>query len=93
MKLLLPATPEELAAEGNAPHHCVGGYADRVAKKECIILFLRQCSDLAKPFFTVEVRGGKVVQVRGMKNCPATPEVAAFMARWERQILRAPAAA
>ncbi|MBD5097992.1 MAG: hypothetical protein HDT35_00240 [Clostridiales bacterium] len=93
MKLLLPATPEELAAEGNALHHCVGGYADRVAKHECIILFLRQCSDLTKSFFTIEVRGGKVVQVRGMQNCPATPEVAAFMARWERQVLRAPAAA
>ncbi|MDE6281442.1 MAG: PcfJ domain-containing protein [Oscillospiraceae bacterium] len=93
MKLLLPAAPEELAAEGNALHHCVGGYADRVAKKECIILFLRQCSDLAKPFYTVEVRGGNVVQVRGVQNCDATPEVKAFMDRWERQVLRAPAAA
>lgn len=33
MKFLLPATPEELAAEGSALHHCVGGYADRVARK------------------------------------------------------------
>lgn len=88
MKFLLPATPEELAAEGSALHHCVGGYADRVAKKECLILFLRRCEDESKPFYTVEIRGGEVTQVRGMQNCPATPEVEQFMARWERQVLR-----
>ena len=88
MKLVLPATMEELAAEGNALHHCVGSYADRVARKECIILFLRQCEDLAKPFYTIEVRGRKIAQVRGMKNCDATPEVKAFMGQWERQVLR-----
>lgn len=93
MKFLLPTTPEELAAEGNALHHCVGSYADRVAKHQCIILFLRRCEDLTKPFYTVEVRGRKVVQVRGWDNDVPTPEVAAFMARWERQVLRAPAAA
>lgn len=89
MKLILPSTPEELAAEGNALHHCVGGYADRVAKHECVILFLRQCEDADKPFFTVEVRNKKVVQVRGMGNCAPTPEVAKFMDKWERQVLRA----
>lgn len=87
MKFLLPTTPEELAAEGCALHHCVGGYADRVARKECLILFLRQCEDENKPFYTVEVRNGAVVQVRGMQNCTATPEVAQFMERWERQVL------
>ncbi len=88
MRILLPATPDEIIAEGQALHHCVGGYVDRVAKKECIILFLRQCEDVDKPFFTVEVRGGKVVQVRGMRNCDATPEVKTFMAQWERRVLR-----
>lgn len=88
MKFLLPATPEELAAEGSALHHCVGSYADRVARKECLILFLRQCENEDKPFYTVEVRNGEVVQVRGMGNCDPTPEVAQFMERWERQVLR-----
>lgn len=92
MKFLLPTTPEELAAEGNALHHCVGSYTDRVARKECVILFLRQCEDLNKPFYTVEVRGGKIAQVRGMRNCDATPEVKAFMDEWEREVLWVPAA-
>lgn len=88
MKFLLPTTPEELAAEGNALHHCVGSYADRVARKECIILFLRRCEDISKPFYTVEIRGGKIAQVRGMQNCDATPEVETFMAQWERCVLQ-----
>ncbi|MBD5133275.1 MAG: hypothetical protein HDT38_02205 [Clostridiales bacterium] len=64
------------------------GYADRVAKKECIILFLRRCEDISKPFYTVEIRGGKIAQVRGMQNCDATPEVETFMAQWERRVLQ-----
>ena len=89
MKIVLPATPEELAAEGNALHHCVGGYADRVARKECIILFLRQCDNLEKPFYTVEIRNRQAVQVRGLGNCDATPEVKRFMDQFERRVLQA----
>lgn len=93
MRIVLPASMEDLEAEGNALQHCVASYAERVAKHECVILFLRQCSNPNKPFFTVEIRNRKAVQVRGMKNCSATPEVQAFMAQWERRVLHAPAAA
>ena len=89
MKIVLPATPEELAAEGNALHHCVGGYADRVARKECIILFLRQCDNLEKPFYTMEIRNRQAVQVRGLRNCDATPEVKRFVDQFERRVLQA----
>lgn len=88
MKVVLPATPEEIIAEGHALHHCVGSYVDRVTRKECVILFLRRCEDIDKPFYTVEVRGGKIVQLRGMSNCTATSEVEKFMDKWERQVLR-----
>ena len=63
-----------------------------MARKECVILFLRQCEDLDKPFYTVEVRGKKIAQVRGMRNCDPTPEVEKFMDKWEREVLRVPAA-
>lgn len=89
MRMVLPANAEDLAAEGNALHHCVGSYASRVARKECVILFLRRTEDLEKPFYTVEVRNKKVVQVQGMGHCDPTPEVKAFMDQWERQVLQA----
>lgn len=91
MMIVVPSGPAELAAEGNALHHCVGGYADRVARRECIILFLRLASDPDKPFFTIEIRNRKAVQVRGLCNCPPTPEVQAVVAEFERQVLMAAA--
>lgn len=89
MRIVVPSNPDEIIAEGNALHHCVGGYVERVAKKECAILFLRRCEEVDKPFYTVEVRNRKAVQVRGMQNADMTPEVKRFMNRWEKQVLMA----
>lgn len=91
MTICYPKNPEEIIKEGQVLHHCVGGYVDRVAKKECIILFLRQTAQLDKPFYTLEIRDRKVVQARTMKNDPATPEVQQFIDTWERQVLQAAA--
>lgn len=88
MKIVYPASSDEIIAEGHALHHCVGGYVDRVAKQKCMILFLRRCEDEGKPFYTVEVQGRKVVQVRGMENKEATPKVRKFMDIWERRVLQ-----
>lgn len=87
LKIIYPATPDDVVAEGHALHHCVGGYTDRVVKHECIILFLRQCCDESKPYYTIEVRGNKVIQVRGFKNCDMTPDVEKFISAWQKQVL------
>lgn len=67
LKIVYPDTPDDVIKEGHALHHCVGGYVERAANKECVILFLRKSSDESKPFYTIEVRGQKAVQVRGTK--------------------------
>lgn len=87
MKIVCPSTPDDLVTEGNALHHCVASYANRVANRECIILFLRQCSDESIPYYTIEVCGGKAVQVRSTGNCDMTPEIREFIATWEKRIL------
>ena len=95
LKIVYPDTPDDVIAEGHALHHCVGSYTERVANGECVILFLRKCSDESKPFYTIEVRGQEVVQVQGMGNCGMTPEVKTFVAAWKQSVLctRLPAAA
>lgn len=70
------ASSKELIDEGKALEHCVGGYAERYARGETAILFVRKKSKPDKPFYTMEVRQEKVVQVRGLKNCDPTKEVA-----------------
>lgn len=90
MKIVVPATPRELEKEGNALHHCVGRgtYAGNVAKKVCMILFVRKCSEIDKPYYTMEIRGKEVIQVRGIRNCAATPEVQSFIDAFRRQVLQ-----
>ena len=91
LKMVYPSEPEEIIHEGQVLHHCVANYVDKVAKKECLILFLRHCDAPEKPFYTVEVRNRKVEQVRGYKNEDPTPEVVSFMSAWERRVLQSAA--
>ncbi len=93
LKIVYPKSLKALAEEGSALQHCVGGYGDRIANRECIVLFLRRCSDPEKPFYTIEVRDGHITQLRGLQNCAATPEVQRFAEAWERSVLQAPAGA
>lgn len=87
MKIVYPEVPDDVVKEGHALHHCVGSYTDHVVNHECVILFLRQCSDLEKSFYTIEIRDNQIVQVRGTGNCAATPEVDKFIRAWKQRVL------
>lgn len=87
MKIVYPETPGAVVKEGHALHHCVGDYTNRVASHSCVILFLRQCCDLEKSFYTIEIRGSQIVQIRGMGNCVATPDVEKFIKSWKQRVL------
>ena len=89
LKIVRPNTPDEIIREGNVLHHCVGGYVKRIAQKECLILFLRRCGNEAKPFYTIEVRHRRIVQVRGQGNQDPTHAVQDFIDHWKREVLHA----
>ena len=63
--VLPPRSAREIVVEGQKLRHCVGSYAQRMAEKSCIILFIRREAQQKKPFFTVAVQGDKIRQVRG----------------------------
>ena len=71
---VLPKELQELKAEGKALSHCVGSYADRVARGETVILFVRQKEKVDNPLYTLEIKNGKIVQLRGMKNKKAADD-------------------
>ena len=89
MRIVLPSSPEELLAEGQQLRHCIASYADRVARRESIVLFLRLAETPDRPFFTMEIKNKRCVQVRGLCNCEPTPEVRAFVKRFEEEVLMA----
>lgn len=92
LTVLPPKTASEIVDEGHALHHCVGGYVSRVANKECVILFLRDAKKPDTPFYTIEVKDGRVAQIRGENNCDPPPKVQLYMKAWEQMKLL-PAAA
>lgn len=83
----LPNSLDELSIEGEALHHCVATYKDRVANGETLIYFIRQEKEPDKPFYTLEWKG-KVVQCRGRNNCSMTPEVKAFVSLFEENMAK-----
>lgn len=80
------ASQSELIKEGKELHHCVGGYATSHAEGRTSIFFIRKISDPDIPFYTLEYKGGKVNQNRGMQNCARTEDVQAFENKWLEHI-------
>lgn len=71
-----PRSIGEIVREGKVLCHCVGGYAKRHAEGRLNILFIRRGEAPDEPYFTMELSmEGKVIQVRGLRNCDPPEEV------------------
>lgn len=78
--LVRPASSsQELFREGKELQHCVGSYAERYAQGKTDIFVVRRLIEPEKPFYTLEIRNGDIIQCRGYKNCATTEEVRAFI--------------
>lgn len=76
LMIVQPNQLSDIAYEGKALSHCVGGYAERHAKGALSIMFIRKKSEPDKPYYTMEVSAdGKIVQVRGKRNIAPNKEV------------------
>ena len=88
--LIRPAADaDELIGEGAALHHCVGGYADRMAKGETAIFFIRRLRRPEESYYTLELRDGRVIQCRTRHNAgyERDQEVYDFVAEWLRDVV------
>ena len=86
----LPTDAKELIAEGAYLHHCVGGYAERMARGKTTILLIRRAEDPDTPFYTLEWLNGKVQQCRTMRNAryEKDEQVFDFVNEWVKKIAR-----
>lgn len=88
--LIRPAADaDELIAEGDSLHHCVGGYADRMADGETAIFFVRRSDAPEEPYYTLELRNQSVVQCRTLHNASyeANQAVHDFVTAWLRDVV------
>lgn len=78
-----PESVQEIIDEGKSLHHCVGGYAERHANGKLHIMFIRTADKPDVPYYTMEISTeGKIVQVRGLRNCNPTAAVKALIAEY-----------
>ena len=80
----------ELAAEGKALHHCVGGYIRDMAEGETSIFFLRKASEPDKPFYTLELQKKRVIQCRTEYNASydRNQDVKNFVDMWMEKVVK-----
>ena len=83
------ASQEELIAEGQALHHCVGGYALRMAEGKTAIFFIRLAEEPDRPYYTLELQGKKLIQCRTKNNAPYTEDagIEAFVNSWLTEVV------
>ena len=82
----LPKCAYEIRKEGNAQHHCVATYMDRMVAGETCILFIRKKEEPDKSYYTVEVRDDEVIQVRGKYNVDPSEDVEEFMKIFKKNL-------
>lgn len=78
---------EEMINESAQQNNCVKTYADRIAKGQCDIYFMRLVNEIEKSLVTVEVKNNKIVQQRTKNNMDTTKEQKRFLKKWESEIL------
>ena len=68
LRIVVPRNAQDIIDEGGELKHCVGTYIGKVAKGNCIILFIRESNNIEKSYFTMEVHDQRVLQCKGYEN-------------------------
>lgn len=78
----------KLIEESSQMNNCVKTYAEKIAKGECDIYFMRNKDNIENSLVTIEVRNNRVVQKRTKNNMETTDEQNRFISKWERKVLQ-----
>lgn len=73
---LTPHALQEIVQEGSMLHHCVGSqhYLEQHKQGETMIVFIRRKEQPTTPYFTLEYRNERVIQVQGKYNRQGIPQ-------------------
>lgn len=83
-----PKNSAELTKEGHTLHHCAATYPKFIAEGRCLVFFVRRKADPATPYFTVDLRADKIVQVEGKNRVKPDDDVSAFLKKWQAEKLQ-----
>ena len=88
--IVAPKTPKDMIEEGQMQSNCVASYIDRVANGQTMIFFMRLRKDPEKSLVTIEVRDGRLVQVKARFNKNPTDEQNEAVETWFLNSFRKP---
>ncbi len=89
--IIAPKSYEDFEYEGKQLNHCIESYAREFALMQTYIYFLRENTDLTKPYYSIEVIPGKDLKIShySLTQCytyndtiDKTPECKAFIINW-----------
>ena len=78
----LPATSYQMCEIGTVLHNCVASYAERVAKKQCTIVYAKKDDEYS---ICIELRGKEVFQERIIHNKKPDKEQTAVLQKWHER--------
>ena len=74
-----PQTINDFCRESIYMQNCLMTYVEAMIKNDTTILFMRRADDVNKPFITIEVYHGELMQAYRRFNVDCTPEEAAWI--------------
>lgn len=82
--IIAPEDAKDITFEGHKLRHCVGNYINRIAKRETIIMFIRNINEIEKPYYTLEISyTGEIIQCRGYMNKDTNDEIKEFLEKFK----------
>lgn len=83
--VVMPGSSLDIGKEAIYQGNCLMDYIDAHASGETTILFVRMSDDPKRPFVTIEVRSGVIIQVRGRFNALPSRDVYEFLSDYARK--------
>ena len=84
VQFILPREANDLIEEGKSLKHCVGGssYINQHADGRTTIVFARKADEPDKPYYTLEYRGSRLIQVSGWDNKKPDEQLRKVVNQW-----------
>ena len=84
MTIILPREANDLIEEGKSLKHCVGGssYINQHADGRTTIVFARKADEPDKPYYTLEYRDSRLIQVSGWDNKKPDEQLRKVVNQW-----------
>lgn len=85
--IMVADSGEALVEEGKSMQHCVGSYIEKMAKEQCVILFLRYNDNKEKSFVTIEYIPSEnaIIQIKARRNTRANKDTLDFINKWAKK--------